>query len=269
MEKLPVYFIPHGGGPWHVINNAMGDPIGYGRLREYLENFGEQYSQMIKAILVVSGHWEEDLPTLQFGSNPPLLYDYYGFPESTYHLKWPAPGNPDLAERIEKLLHLNGFETKRAFERGFDHGTFVPLMIAFPEANIPVVQLSLVNSLDPETHINIGKVLEPLRNEGVLIIGSGMSYHNMRGFMSGSSSAASISTQFDEWLTQTVEINDTKKRNEMLVNWEDAPKARESHPRSEHLIPLFVAAGAAGSDKGSHDYSGLLMGIKVSGYKFG
>ena len=269
MEKLPVYFIPHGGGPWHVIKNAMGDPIGYGRLREYLENFGEQYSQKIKAILVISGHWEEDLPTLQFGSNPPLLYDYYGFPDSTYHLKWPAPGNPELAERIENLLHLNGFETKREFERGFDHGTFVPLMIAFPKPEIPVVQLSLVKTLDPETHINLGKALELLRNEGVLIIGSGMSYHNMRGFMSGSSPAADISTQFDNWLTQTVEINDTKKRKEMLINWENAPKARESHPRSEHLTPLFVVAGAAGSDKGSRDYSGLLMGIKVSGYKFG
>jgi aromatic ring-opening dioxygenase catalytic subunit (LigB family) len=198
-----------------------------------------------------------------------LLYDYYGFPDSTYHLKWPAPGNPELAERIENLLHLNGFETKREFERGFDHGTFVPLMIAFPKPEIPVVQLSLVKTLDPETHINLGKALELLRNEGVLIIGSGMSYHNMRGFMSGSSPAADISTQFDNWLTQTVEINDTKKRNEMLINWENAPKARESHPRSEHLTPLFVVAGAAGSDKGSRDYSGLLMGIKVSGYKFG
>tara|TARA_R100000935_G_C2841065_1_gene171042 strand:- start:5797 stop:6606 length:810 start_codon:yes stop_codon:yes gene_type:complete len=268
MGKLPVHFIPHGGGPWHVIKNAMGDPIGYGQLREYLENFGEQYSQKINAILVVSGHWEEDLPTLQFGSNPPLLYDYYGFPESTYHLKWPAPGNPELAERIENLFKASGFETKRDYKRGFDHGTFVPLMITFPEANIPVVQLSLINSLDPETHINLGKALEPLRNEGVLIIGSGMSYHNMRGFMSGSSSAAGILTQFDDWLTQTVEITDAKKRNEMFIKWENAPKARESHPRSEHLAPLFVVAGAAGVDKGSLDYSGLLMGIKVSGYKF-
>lgn len=269
MGKLPVYFIPHGGGPWHVTKNAMGDPIGYDRLRKYLKNFGEQYSQKIKAILVVSGHWEEDLPTLQFGSNPHLLYDYYGFPESTYHLKWPAPGNPELAEQIENLFKARRVKTKRDYERGFDHGIFVPLMIAFPKANIPVVQLSLVNSLDPETHINLGEVLEPLRNEGVLIIGSGMSYHNMQGFMSGSSSATGVSMQFDDWLTQTVEINDAKKRNEMLINWKNAPKARESHPRSEHLAPLFVVAGAAGIDKGSHDYSGLLMGVRVSGYKFG
>lgn len=269
MGKLPVYFIPHGGGPWHVTKNAMGDPIGYGRLREYLENFGEQYSQKIKAILVVSGHWEEDLPILQFGSNPSLLYDYYGFPESTYHLKWPAPGNPELAEQIENLFKARRVKTKRDYERGFDHGIFVPLMIAFPKANIPVVQLSLVNSFDPETHINLGEVLEPLRNEGVLIIGSGMSYHNMQGFMSGSSSATGVSMQFDDWLTDTVEINDAKKRNAMLINWKTAPKARESHPRSEHLAPLFVVAGAAGIDKGSRDYSGLLMGVKVSGYKFG
>lgn len=269
MTKLPVYFIPHGGGPWHVMGNAMGDPLSYGKLRDYLTRLGNTYKSEIKSILVISGHWEEQVPTVHFGTNPSMLYDYYGFPEHTYRLTWPAPGNPDLAERIEKLLHLNGFETKREFERGFDHGTFVPFMIAFPEANIPVVQLSLVNSLDPETHINMGKALESFREEGVLIIGSGMSYHNMRGFMSESSSAAGISKQFDDWLTQTVEINDTKKRNEMLINWENAPKARESHPRSEHLVPLFVVAGTTGSDKGSRDYSGLLMGINVSGYKFG
>jgi len=269
MEKLPVIFIPHGGGPWHVIKDSFGDPEGYAHLREHLISLGKEYREKISTILVISAHWEEAIPTVHFGSSPPMYYDYYGFPDFTYHLKWPAPGNPELASKVEKLLAAEGFQTGRETERGFDHGTFVPLMIAFQDAQVPVVQLSLVKGLDPSVHLIMGKAIEPLRNEGVLIIGSGMSYHNMRGFMSGDSKASSVSKQFDDWLAQTVENNDTKKRNGMLINWENAPKAIECHPRSEHLAPLFVVAGASGSDKGSRDYSGLLMGINVSGFKFG
>lgn len=268
-NKLPTFFIPHGGGPWHVINNAFGDPVGHSKLKEYLENFGRQFIQKTKAILVISAHWAEDFPTVHFGSNPPLLYDYYGFPESTYHLEWPAPGNPKLAERIENLIQASGFTAKREYHRGFDHGTFVPLMVAFPKADIPVVQLSLINTLDPAIHIKLGKALEPLRNEGVLIIGSGMSYHNMHGFMSQNSDLSMHSQKFDDWLRKTVLNSDINSRNEALMNWEDAPAALESHPYSEHLAPLFVTAGAAGNDPGNLDYSGILMGVKISGYKFG
>jgi aromatic ring-opening dioxygenase catalytic subunit (LigB family) len=154
-------------------------------------------------------------------------------------------------------------------KRGYDHGTFVPMMVAFPDVNVPVVQLSLIKGLNPQTHIKMGKALEPLRKEGVLIIGSGMSYHNMQGFMSESLTGASVSKHFDDWLTQSVEKNNAYERNELLINWEKAPMARDSHPRSEHLIPLFVAAGAAGNDTAIRDYSGLLMSINISGYKFG
>jgi len=268
-EKLPAFYIPHGGGPWHVMDDAFGDPVGYGLLRDYLIKLGQEYSQVVKAILVISGHWEETVPTVHFGDNPTMYYDYYGFPESTYQLKWPAPGNPELAGKIENLLKNKGFAPKREYKRGFDHGTFVPFMVAFPEAKIPVVQLSLVNTLDPSTHIAIGKAIEPLRSEGVLIVGSGMSYHNMRGFMSGSSSAANDSKLFDDWLTNTVENIDPKNCNKALVDWLKAPGAKNSHPRSEHLVPLFVASGAAGNDAGTRDYVGTLMGVNVSGYKFG
>ena len=268
-EKLPVFFIPHGGGPWHVMADAFGDPVGYGKLKDYLVDLGQKCSPEIKAILVISGHWEETVPTVHFGTNPPLFYDYYGFPDFTYNLKWQAPGNPELALRIEEQLINAGFTSARETQRGYDHGTFVPFMIAFPEAKIPVVQLSMVNSLDPSTHIAMGKALEPLRYEGVLIVGSGMSYHNMRGFMSGGSSAANDSKLFGDWLTNTVENLDPQKRNNSLVDWQKAPGARNSHPRSEHLVPLFVAAGAAGTDIGHRDYSGKLNSIHVSGYKFG
>jgi len=267
--KLPVFFIPHGGGPWHVMDDAFGDPLGYGKLKEFLVNLGQKYSPVIKAILVISAHWEETVPTVHFGANPSMFYDYYGFPDFTYLLQWPAPGNPELASKVEKLLAHAGLTTARETQRGYDHGTFVPLMIAFPEAQVPVVQLSLVKGLDPSVHIAMGKTLEPLRSEGVLILGSGMSYHNMQGFISGSSMAAIVSRQFDDWLTNEVVGNNPDKRNNSLINWEEALGARDCHPRSEHLVPLFVIAGAAGNDSGQRDYSGTLMGVAVSGYKFG
>lgn len=269
MKKLPVYFIPHGGGPWHVMDDAMGDPVGYGVLRTYLTELGLKYRSEIKAILVVSAHWEENVPTIHFGQNPPMYCDYYGFPDFTYQLKWNVPGQPQLAEKVEALLSNAGFKIKREYKRGFDHGIFVPLMIAFPEAKIPVIQLSLVHSLDPATHLAMGKAIEPLREQDVLIIGSGMSYHNMHGFMSGSGKASKISKQFDNWLSNTIETADAEKRNKLLMDWKTAPGALDSHPRSEHLVPLFVIAGAAGKDRGSHDFSGKLMGVNISGYKFG
>jgi aromatic ring-opening dioxygenase catalytic subunit (LigB family) len=268
-EKLPAYFVPHGGGPWHVMDDAFGDPEGYGKLKKYLEDLGKKYKDRINAVLVISGHWEEPVPTIYSSESPALFYDYYGFPEFTYKLQWPAKGDAGLALQVEKLLKTSGFRTDMDDKRGYDHGTFVPMMVAFPDVNVPVVQLSLIKGLNPQTHIKMGKALEPLRKEGVLIIGSGMSYHNMQGFMSESLTGASASKQFDEWLTRSVEKNNAIKRNELLVNWEKAPKARESHPRSEHLAPLFVIAGAAGDDTAIRDYSGLLMSINISGYKFG
>jgi aromatic ring-opening dioxygenase catalytic subunit (LigB family) len=268
-DKLPVFYIPHGGGPLNVMEDGLGDPLGYALLRQYLVALGKKYSNNIKTILVISAHWEESIPTIHFGAHPSMYYDYYGFPVDTYHMKWPTPGNPELAANVETLLKKNGFTTKQETERGYDHGIFVPLMVAFPEARIPVVQLSLVQGLDPQTHIEMGKALEPLRSEGVLIVGSGMSYHNMRGFMSGSPTVATISKQFDEWLADTVAIQDSDTRNGTLIQWRQAPGARDCHPRSEHLAPLFVAAGAAGNDTGHRDYSGILMGVSISGHKFG
>ncbi len=268
-DKLPVFYIPHGGGPWHVMEDGLGDPSGYALLRQYLVALGKRYSHNIKSILVVSAHWEEPVPTIHFGAHPSMYYDYYGFPADAYHLQWPASGDPELAAKVETLLKKNGFATKRETERGYDHGTFVPLMVAFPEARIPVVQLSLVQGLDPHTHIEMGKALESLRSEGVLIVGSGMSYHNMRGFMSGSPSVAAISKEFDEWLADIVSMQDPDKRSEALIQWREAPGSRDCHPRSEHLVPLFVAAGAAGNDTGHRDYSGILMGVSISGHKFG
>jgi aromatic ring-opening dioxygenase catalytic subunit (LigB family) len=245
-----------------------GDP-GLVSLEAWLRELGGRYKDSIKSILMISAHWEEPRPTIHFGARPGMLYDYYGFPDYTYSLDWPAPGDPELAGKTESLLRAAGFETDREMERGYDHGAFVPMMIAFPEANIPVAQLSLVRGLDPATHIALGRALEPLRNEGVLIISSGMSYHNMRGFMSGNPAVLATSRRFDDWLADTVAIEDAEKRRSALSNWEKAPGARDCHPRSEHLVPLFIIAGAAGDDGGRKEFSETLMGVKVSGHVFG
>jgi aromatic ring-opening dioxygenase catalytic subunit (LigB family) len=268
-ERLPAVYIPHGGGPWHVMKDAFGDAAGYERLESYLSGLGARLKPRTKAFLVVSAHWEERKPTVHFGPQPGMLYDYYGFPEHTYKLSWPAPGDPALAARTEGLLREAGFQSGRETDRGYDHGTVVPMMIAFPEAKIPVAQLSLVSGLDPATHFDIGRALEPLRDEGVLIIGSGMSYHNMGGFMSSDPRVATGSREFDDWLAEAVALKDPEERKQRLVAWKKAPAALECHPRSEHLVPLFLVAGAAGADPGRRDYGAELMRVSVSSHIFG
>jgi aromatic ring-opening dioxygenase catalytic subunit (LigB family) len=198
-----------------------------------------------------------------------MLYDYGGFPAHTYKLKWPAPGDPALAARAASLLEAAGIATGREEARGYDHGTFVPFMVAFPEASIPVAQLSLVEGLDPATHFAMGRALESLRDEGVLLVGSGMSYHNMRGFMSGDPRVVEYSRRFDDWLAETVALGDPEKRRLALESWRNAPAALACHPRSEHLVPLFVMAGAGGADPGRPEYRADLMGVKVSSHVFG
>jgi len=267
--RLPTLSIPHGGGPWPFLKDAFGDPAPYERMEAWLQDLGRQFQGKIRGILVISAHWEETEPTVHFGAAPGMLYDYGGFPEFTYHLKWPAPGNPDLAARVDGLLKAAGFTTGREEKRGYDHGTFVPLMVAFPQADIPVAQLSLVRTLDPATHLAMGKALEPLRDEGILIIASGMSYHNMRGFGTRDPQVARTARQFDDWLAAAVTDTDPDRRNKTLTAWAQAPGGLASHPRSEHLVPLFVAAGAAGSDVGRVNYSDVLMGVAVSGHVFG
>ncbi|MGA2547634.1 MAG: class III extradiol ring-cleavage dioxygenase [Rectinemataceae bacterium] len=268
-KKLPVIYIPHGGGPWHVMKDSFGDGSGYEGLEAYLRGLGAEFKDKIESILVISAHWEEARPTLHFGKSPGMLYDYGGFPDYTYKIVWPAPGDPGLAGRAASLLASAGIVTGREEERGYDHGTFVPMMLSFPEAKLPVAQLSLVKGLDPELHFEVGKALEPLREEGVLIIGSGMSYHNMRGFMSGDPRVMAVSRLFDDWLAETVAIADPEERRKRLVDWKRAPGGLECHPRSEHLVPLFVMAGAAGADHGRRDYSAELMGVQVSSHRFG
>ncbi|HOX18128.1 MAG TPA: class III extradiol ring-cleavage dioxygenase [Spirochaetales bacterium] len=268
-RRLPAIYLPHGGGPWNLPGGDSMDLPGYAALRSWIGTLAAYRDAGMRAILIISAHWEEAVPTVHEGAAPGLLYDYYGFPESAYRLSWPAPGEPSVASEAAALLGAAGYEVGRELDRGYDHGTFVPLMVAFPEADVPVAQLSLVEGLDPATHFRIGRALEPLRERGVLILGSGMSYHNLRGFFSGGPAVARDSAAFDAWLGEAAAIPDPEARGEALSRWRAAPSALACHPRSEHLAPLFVAAGAGGADPGVREFGGALMGATVSGIRFG
>jgi aromatic ring-opening dioxygenase catalytic subunit (LigB family) len=265
-KRLPTLFLPHGGGPCFFMDWTMGPPDTWHRLASWLRSIDGSLPAPPRQLLVVSAHWEAPVPTVTSATAPPLIYDYSGFPPHTYELTWPAPGSPDLAKRIRALLASADIESTADARRGFDHGVFIPLKVAYPEARLPTVQLSLRAGLDPSAHLAIGRAIAPLRDEGVFIIGSGMSYHNMRGFMSAK--AETDSTRFDAWLARTVAL-DRPSRDAGLADWAHAPSARESHPREEHLLPLLVVAGAAGEDLGRQVFRDVVMGSVVSAVQFG
>jgi aromatic ring-opening dioxygenase catalytic subunit (LigB family) len=264
--KLPTLYIPHGGGPCFFMDWTMGPADTWDRMAAWLRELDGTLPEKPRALLVVSAHWEAPVPTVMTSPAPPLLYDYSGFPPHTYELTWPAPGAPELASRVRHLLSGAGFESREDAKRGFDHGVFVPLKVAYPDARVPTVQLSLREGLDPAQHLAMGRALAPLRDEGVLIVGSGMSYHNMRGF-SGGSGAREASVSFDTWLGEAV-AQEPEERVRRLVAWAQAPAARQVHPREEHLLPLMVVAGAAGADRAQRAYSGTLVGLRFSGIHF-
>ena len=252
IAKQPVFYIPHGAGPCFFMDWQPADT--WGKMAEFLESISSRLPQRPKAIVIISAHWQTSEFSVTASERPELIYDYYGFPKHTYQLTYPAAGAPVLAERIGKLLTHAGLNNKQDGSRGFDHGAFIPLKLMFPETDIPVVQLSLRNDLDPEVHLLAGKAIAALRDEGILIVGSGMSFHNMAGYNDTNFTAPSES--FDEWLTNAVESG-PEKRLAALTDWSKAPHALDSHllGAEEHLLPLMVTVGAAGGDRGRKIYS--------------
>ena len=263
--RQPVVFLPHGGGPWPFVDLRIGSKAEQAELATYLRGVAEVPKVAPRAVLVISAHWEEDVPTVMSSAAPPLLFDYYGFPPESYQITWPAPGDPALSARVRQLLTAAHFETAEDRERGFDHGTFVPLKLAYPRADMPTVQLSLKRGLDPAEHLALGRALAPLRDEGVFIVGSGMTYHNLRAFGPQSSQVAEA---FDGWLRETATLP-ALERDRRLTDWASAPSARKAHPREEHLLPLMVIAGAAGEDLGRLAYNGKILDLRLSAYHFG
>jgi aromatic ring-opening dioxygenase catalytic subunit (LigB family) len=266
-ERTPAFFIPHGGGPCFFMEWTMGPADTWDRMGDWLKDMHRAVGPKPDAILVISAHWEEPEFTVTSAANPPLLFDYFGFPDHTYRLRYDAPGSPALAQEVRDLLAEAGLASRADPVRGFDHGVFIPFMLIYPEADIPVVQLSLKAGLNPAEHIAAGRALAPLRDKNVLIVGSGMSYHNMVGFMRGLPPSGAV--PFDNWLTDTVTHRNTVQRDEKLAHWADAPSGRDAHPREEHLIPLMVAVGAAGNDIGRRTYSDSVMGSAISAFQFG
>jgi aromatic ring-opening dioxygenase catalytic subunit (LigB family) len=264
-QRQPVVYLPHGGGPWPFVELGFGSEDELAALAAYLRSVRALPPTPPRALLVVSAHWEEPEPTVMTAEHPPMLYDYYGFPPESYEITWPAPGQPALAARVRELLGAAGFTTAADAKRGFDHGTFVPLKLTYPDADVPTVQLSLRRGLDPAEHLAMGRALAPLRDEGVFIIGSGMSYHNLRAF---GPAAGRVSREFDSWLRDAA-TRPEAERAAQLTAWAKAPGARQAHPREEHLVPLMVIAGAAGADVGKVAYAGTIMGVQVSGYQYG
>jgi len=259
--RQPSFFIPHGGGPCFF----MDDPRGiWTKMADFLRALPDNLPEKPRAILIVSGHWETVGFAASDKAKPGLLYDYYNFPPHTYELTYPAPGDPALAEKAAALLNASGLHGATDATRDLDHGVFIPLKVAFPEADIPVVELSIERRFDPAQHLSAGAALAPLRDEGVLILGSGMSFHNMQGY--GDPRFTEPSQLFDEWLTQAVTAT-APERAQQLKSWAEAPAARLSHPREEHLLPLMVAAGAS-QEPGKKVYSEIVLNTALSAFRF-
>lgn len=260
-SKQPVFFIPHGGGPCFF----MPDPRGvWTKMAEFLRSLPERLPETPRAILLVSAHWETDGFALTGSANPPLIYDYSGFPASTYAIQYPSPGAPHIAARVSEMLKAAGLHTSVDATRGLDHGVFIPLKVAFPDAKVPVIEMSLDASLDPQLHLSAGRALQALREQGVLIVASGMSFHNMRGY--GDTRFTEASQAFDAWLNSAV-TQPRPERAAELAKWPDAPGGRASHPRPEHLLPLMVAAGVT-DGPGRRIYSDLVLETAISGFQF-
>ena len=262
MTTLPTFFLSHGGGPWPWMREHFGKA--YDQLDASLRDLPRQAGGKPKALLVVTAHWEGRDFLLSSSPTPPMIYDYGGFPPHTYQIQYPAPGSPQLAARAAALL---GTRAQLDPSRGFDHGTFSSMYPAFPQADVPIVQLSLRQGLDPAQHLESGRLLRPLREEGVLIVGSGLSYHNLRAFNAAGAEASAI---FDAWLRETMAAAPAE-RTARLLAWEQAPAARMAHPRAEHLLPLMVVVGAAEDAAAEVVYhEDRFMGaLAVSSFKLG
>jgi aromatic ring-opening dioxygenase catalytic subunit (LigB family) len=260
----PTYFISHGGGPWPWVPAWRSQ---FHNLEASLARMPQEMAEKPKAVLVVSGHWEETDFTVMSARKPGMIYDYHGFPEETYRIVYPAPGAPEIAARTADLIRAAGLPARLDDRRGFDHGAFVPLFVMYPEAETPVFQLSLQSGYDPLRHVALGRALAPLRAEGVLIIGSGLSYHNLGLFGPG---AREPSNAFDQWLADVM-ASPPDQRTSAVLAWETAPFARVCHPREDHLAPLFVALGAAEDARATRVYhdEGLFGGVTASSYRFG
>jgi 4,5-DOPA dioxygenase extradiol len=233
-SQIPTIFISHG---------APTLPIEDIPARKFLKDLGTQFKK-VESVLCISAHWTTSKPTVNSIQSPETIHDFYGFPESLYEIKYPASGDPNLASKIIKLMQASDIQCQVDKKRGLDHGAWVPLMLMYPDANIPIVQLSIQSYLDPSLHLKIGRALNDLKNENVLILGSGGAVHPLGypGFRFGGPTDK-WAVEFDNWLTDAV----TKGDEYLITNYRKlAPYPERAHPYPDHYMPLIVAYGAAG-----------------------
>jgi 4,5-DOPA dioxygenase extradiol len=260
-SNIQIVYFSHGGGPMPI----LGDP-GHKAMNDFMTWLPSQLHRP-EMIVVVSAHWEEDATTLTGAKHPKMFYDYYGFPEEAYSIQYPAPGSPELAQRIVGLLKENNIPTRIDPQRGFDHGLFIPLKMMYPQADIPCLQLSLLSGLNPSAHLALGKALRGLSGENILVVGSGFSFHNMRAFSFGGIGAPDPANDvFQDWLIETCTgpLSEAD-REKQLITWDKAPSARYCHPREEHLLPVHVCAGLAGKP-GKKIFDDKILGKRSVGF---
>ncbi|MDW7755539.1 MAG: class III extradiol ring-cleavage dioxygenase [Brevefilum sp.] len=256
-NKTQIVYFSHGGGPLPL----LGDP-GHQAMIEFMTQLPTQLPKP-EAILVISAHWEEPVVTLLGAAHPPMFYDYYGFPEAAYQITYPARGHPALGARIVTVLEQAGIPARLDHQRGFDHGLFIPLSLMYPGADIPALQISLLQGLSPVDHLALGNALRSLQNENLLVIGSGFSFHNMSAFFHHDPHMITPrNAAFQDWLIDTITTDITQSEREArLAAWENAPYARYCHPREEHLLPLHVCAALAGQ-AGEVIFDDNIMGVR-------
>lgn len=236
-QQLPALFLSH-GSPMLVFEDIPA--------RHFIAGLAGMIEPP-KAILCVSAHWETERPTVSAATAPETIHDFYGFPDELYRLRYPAPGAPALARRVVELLDEASIGGAIDPSRGLDHGAWNPLLLIYPNADVPVAQLSIQAHLDPAHHAKIGRALQPLRGEGVLVLASGGAVHNLRQFHIDRETPAPWAVSFEEWLTGRIAAGD---EDALLAYRQQRPEGRLAHPRDEHLLPLFVALGAGGGVAG-------------------
>ena len=264
MTRMPTYFISHGGGPWPWMPDWRAE---FKNLEASFVQMTRDLPERPKAILMISGHWEDDAFAVMTSANPPMIYDYSGFPPETFQVQYKAPGAPDLARKAADLIAAAGLPVRLDANQGFDHGCFVPAFIMYPDASVPVFQISLRHGYNPAEHLALGRALAPLRDEGVLILGSGLSYHNLRLFGPG---AKVPSEAFDAWLAKVM-ADTPANRTAALLDWETAPYARTCHAQEDHFAPIWAVLGAAEQEKATMVYhdTNIFGGVTASSYQLG
>ncbi|QSX08235.1 dioxygenase [Alkalibacter rhizosphaerae] len=260
-KRGTILYFSHGGGPLPI----LGDPS-HQKMVDFMKDLPRQIHEP-EVMVVFSAHWEEAPLHVQSGGQPPLVYDYYGFPKESYDLEYPCKGRPALAEKIVGLLEENGIQAIADPARPYDHGSYIPLTLMYPDAHIPVLQISLHHSLDPLMHLNLGRALRPLMDESILFIGSGFSFHNTGAFdIAGLEKEDEQNNAFQDAITRLCcEKVEEAEKWERWTHWTKLPYARYCHPREEHLLPLLVCAGMA-SEPATKIFDDYILGKRATGF---